>query len=83
MKIEVLLVGRPKARFFTQALSHYLNQLKSLALMTITPLKPEPILQDSSPAQIHRAEADRILSRLKTGSLTMVLDRSGKPLSSE
>ncbi|MBW2618897.1 MAG: 23S rRNA (pseudouridine(1915)-N(3))-methyltransferase RlmH, partial [Deltaproteobacteria bacterium] len=83
MNIEVLAVGRPRTRFVAQALTHYLNHLKGLAPMTITPLKPEPILQGSSPPQIRRAEADRILSRLKAGSLTVVLDQSGEPLSSE
>lgn len=83
MNIEILVVGRPRTKFVVQALTHYLKHLKGLAPIIITPLKPEPILQGSSPSQIRRAEADKILSRLKVGSLIVALDRSREPLSSE
>jgi len=83
MKIDLLVVGKPKAGFVIQGVDHYLNLLPGLASVRILAVKPEPLTKGADPDQVRRAEAQRLRKRLKGFGLAAALDPAGEELSSE
>jgi len=83
MKIDLLVVGRPKLGYAAEGIEHYLKLLAPLAPVRLRPVKPAPLTRSASPDLVRRAEADRLLARLTQESLCVVLDGSGSEVSSE
>lgn len=83
MKVEFLIISRPKAKHVKAGIDFYLKRLTSLAPVEITSVKAEAIITGRSEADIKRAEADRLLARLDQSALAVALDPTGRQIDSE
>ena len=83
MKIEILIVGRPKNKFTAQGAAHYINHLNVLAPVKIVAVKSERLTKDAAPKLVRRAEGQRILSRVHSRAIVIALDQSGRRVSSK
>ncbi len=83
MKIELIVVGAPRAKHVKLGAEHYLKRLKPLAPVELRPVKAESMTASSRDETVRAAEADRILARLDRGAITVALDPGGREVSSD
>jgi 23S rRNA (pseudouridine1915-N3)-methyltransferase len=83
LKIDFLVVGKPKAGFVARGVDHYLTHLIGLASVKVLAVKPEPLVKGGDPDRIRRAEAERLRKRIRGTGLLAALDVTGKELSSK
>lgn len=86
MKITIVAVGKLKGKYLKEGISEYSKRLSRFCELQIIEVEDEQApenLSVSQEEQVKRREAERIIKRVKEGSVLIVLDLKGKKLSSE
>jgi 23S rRNA (pseudouridine1915-N3)-methyltransferase len=86
LRIKIVMVGKVKEKYLTQALQEYLKRLGPYAKVEIVSLPDEPIPEGASPAQeeqVKAREGERILRALDPGQYVIAMEIRGSTLSSE
>ncbi|MGI6711376.1 MAG: 23S rRNA (pseudouridine(1915)-N(3))-methyltransferase RlmH [Bacillota bacterium] len=86
MHIRIVAVGKIKEKFINDGIKEYLKRLGSYAKVEIIEVTDEKIPDHASPGELEKVkqkEAERLSRYLKEGTYLIVLDISGKNLSSE
>lgn len=85
MKITIIAVGKLKERYLKDGVQEYSKRLSRFCELQIVEVEDEQAADSLSPAleeQVKRKEADRILKKVKDGSLLCILDIKGENLGS-
>jgi len=80
MKLRVLWPGKTKKSYYREAIEDYSARIKKLIPFEIVETREEPRTDKQKSVRI-RKESESLAIRTK-GSLTVVLDSSGRPLTS-
>lgn len=86
MKITVIAVGGLKEGYLKEGISVYAKKFSSFCELEIVEVDDEQAPESLSKAQMEQVkqkEADRILKRVKKGSVIIALDVNGERLNSE
>lgn len=84
--VKIICVGKLKDAFFRDASEEYMKRLKAFCKAEIIEIPAANLPDDPNDTQIESAlekEADAILKKLPTGSLTVAMCVEGKLFSSE
>ena len=85
MKITIITVGKLKEKYLKDGVQEYTKRLSRFCELQIVEVEDEQAADSLSPAQeeqVKRKEAERILKKVKDGSLLCVLDVKGEQLDS-
>ena len=85
-KIRILAMGRLTEAAFRDAAAEYARRIGRFFDLTVQEIRPEPLGQNPSPAEIARAldrEADRILEAVPPRAVLCALCVEGRQMSSE
>lgn len=86
MKITLVVVGKIKEKFFSDAIAEYVKRLSRYCKLEIIQVADEKTPDSASEAleeQIKDKEGERVLSQIKEGAYVIALAIQGKELSSE
>ena len=86
MKITLIVVGKIKEKYFTDAVKEYAKRLTRYCKLEIVELEDEKTPDRASEAeevQIKKKEGERILKAVKDGTYTIALAIEGKKMTSE
>ena len=86
MKITLIVVGKIKEKYFTDAIKEYAKRLTRYCKLEIVELEDEKTPDRASEAeevQIKKKEGERILKAVKDGTYTIALAIEGKKMTSE
>ncbi|HHW48385.1 MAG TPA: 23S rRNA (pseudouridine(1915)-N(3))-methyltransferase RlmH [Clostridiaceae bacterium] len=86
MKITIVAVGKLKEKYLREGIAEYSKRLSRFCDLQIIEVADEQAPDNLSSAQeeqVKKKEAGRILKRISSGSLLIVLDVKGKKLDSE
>ncbi|NLL06800.1 MAG: 23S rRNA (pseudouridine(1915)-N(3))-methyltransferase RlmH [Clostridiaceae bacterium] len=86
MKLTVIAVGKLKERYLKEGIGEYNKRLSRFCELQIIEVDDEQApenLSESQEIQVKRKEAERIIKKVKDGSVLIVLDLKGKKLNSE
>lgn len=86
MKITLIVVGKIKERYFTDAVKEYEKRLGRYCKLEIREVADEKTPDGASQAeeqQIKRKEGERILAQIRDGAYVVALAIEGKALTSE
>lgn len=86
MHIQIIAVGKLKESYLMDGISEYLKRLRPYAKVEVIEVADEKEPDNASVAEqeiVREREAERILKRLRKGSVTVALAIDGKPVSSE
>ncbi|HOQ00394.1 MAG TPA: 23S rRNA (pseudouridine(1915)-N(3))-methyltransferase RlmH [Acetivibrio clariflavus] len=86
MKLTVVAVGKLKEKYLKEGINEYSKRLSRFCELQVIEVEDEQApenLSVSQEEQVKRREAERIIKRVKEGSVLIVLDLKGKKLSSE
>jgi len=86
MKLTIVAVGKLKEKYLKDGISEYSKRLSRFCELQIVEVNDEQApenLSKSQEMQVKRKEAERIIKKVKEGSVLIVLDLKGKKLSSE
>ncbi|MGI6778231.1 MAG: 23S rRNA (pseudouridine(1915)-N(3))-methyltransferase RlmH [Acetivibrionales bacterium] len=86
MKITIVAVGKLKEKYLKDGISEYSKRLSrfcSLEIIEVADEKAPENLSAAEEANVKAAEAERILKRIKEGSLVIALDVKGSSFDSE
>lgn len=85
-EITMIVMGKLKEKFYTDAAQEYTKRLKGFCKFQITELPESRLPENPSPAEISAGlekEADLIITKIPKGAWFCVLTPEGKLLSSE
>lgn len=85
MKLTIIAVGKIKERYLKDGIAEYSKRLSRFCDLEIAEVADEQAPENLSPLeeeQVKKKEAERILKRLKEGTLLIILDVKGKRLDS-
>lgn len=86
MKINIVAAGKIKEDYIQKGIDEFLKRLKPYTRVEIIEVPDERIPNNPSGAEIEivkAREGEKILARLPANSYVIVLDRKGKPMTSE
>jgi len=86
VRIAIIAVGKLKEKYLKEGTAEYIKRLSRFCDLEITEVADEQAPEDLSPAQelqVKKREAERILKKLKSNSLLVVLDVRGEKPGSE
>lgn len=86
MKINVVAAGKIKEDYIYNGINEFITRLQPYCRVEILEVSDERIPKNASGAEIEMVKAregERILERLPEDSYLIVLDRRGKPMTSE
>jgi len=86
MKITIIAVGKIKEKYLKDGIAEYGKRLSRFCDLQIVEADDEQAPEGLSAAgeeQVKRREAERVLKRVKDGSLLVVLDVKGEKLDSQ
>lgn len=86
MRITVIAVGKIKEKYLKDGIQEYAKRLSRFCGLQIVEVEDEQAAESLSAAQeeqVKKREGDRILKKLKEGSLVVILDIKGAKLDSE
>jgi len=83
LSIEVIAVGKLKESWWRDAAAEYLRRLAPYARVRVTELAASSITASVSPDSSMAEEGRHIIAALKDDATIIVLDRSGRAMSSE
>lgn len=86
MKITIIAVGKLKEKYLKEGIAEYSKRLSRFCDMEIVEVEDEQAPENLSPAQelqIKKKEAEKVIKRIKAGSLIIVLDIKGEKYGSE
>jgi 23S rRNA (pseudouridine1915-N3)-methyltransferase len=82
MKIKILIVGKPANPHYAGLAEEYLARIRHYLAIDLETVRSEKI-ERLSTEEIKNREANRLLQKLETQDLCLVLDRSGSSYDSE
>lgn len=86
MKITIAAVGKIKEKYLKDGIDEYAKRLSRFCDLEIIEVQDEQApdnLSEAGEKQIMKKEADKLLKRIKEGSLLVVMDVKGEKLDSE
>lgn len=86
MKITIIAVGKLKEKYLKDGIAEYSKRLSRFCDLEIIEVDDEQAPENLSPAgeaQVKKKEAEKILKKVKDGSLPVVLDVKGEKVDSE
>lgn len=86
MKITVIAVGKLKEKYLKEGINEYSKRLSRFCDLEMIEVGDEQAPENLSSSQeilVKKKEAERIIKRLKEGSVLIVMDVKGKKLDSE
>ncbi|MCX7749860.1 MAG: 23S rRNA (pseudouridine(1915)-N(3))-methyltransferase RlmH [Clostridia bacterium] len=86
MKLTIIAVGKLKEKYLKEGIAEYAKRLGRFCDLEIMEVEDEPAPDHISPAQeeqIKGREADKIMKKVKDGTLLILLDVKGEKLDSE
>ncbi len=86
MKITIAAVGRIKEKYLKDGIDEYAKRLSRFCDLEIIEVQDEQApdnLSEAGEKQIMKKEAEKLLKRIKEGSLLVVMDVKGEKLDSE
>mgnify|MGYP005839793901 CR=1 FL=1 len=86
MRLTIVAVGKLKEKYLKDAISEYSKRLSRFCELEIVEVEDEQApdnISAAQEAQLKKKEADRIIKRVRDGSVLVVLDVKGERLSSE
>ena len=86
MKFTVVAVGKLKEKYLKEGIIEYSKRLSRFCELQVIEVDDEQApenLSESQEIQVKRREAERIMKKVKDGSVLIVLDLKGKRLNSE
>jgi len=86
MKLTIVAVGKLKEKYLKEGINEYSKRLSRFCELQIIEVEDEQApenLSASQEKQVKKREAERIMNKVKEGSVLIVLDLKGKKLSSE
>jgi 23S rRNA (pseudouridine1915-N3)-methyltransferase len=86
MKLTIIAVGKLKEKYLKDGIAEYSKRLTRFCDLEIIEIEDEQVPENISAAnalQVKRKEADKILKKVKEGSVLVVLDIKGEKLDSE
>lgn len=86
MKITIAAVGRIKEKYLKDGIDEYTKRLSRFCDLEIIEVQDEQApdnLSEAGEKQIMKKEAEKLLKRIKEGSLLVVVDVKGEKLDSE
>lgn len=83
MQNLILTIGKPKSEYIAAGLADYAGRMKAYGGCRLLHLRAEKGGKSTSPAQIKKAEAQRILQKLEPRDAVWALDVKGKGLGSK
>jgi 23S rRNA (pseudouridine1915-N3)-methyltransferase len=86
MKLTIIAVGKLKEKYLKDGIAEYSKRLTRFCDLEIVEIEDEQVPENISAAnalQVKRKEADKILKKVKEGSVLVVLDIKGEKLDSE
>lgn len=86
MNIDILCVGKIKEKYLLDAIAEYSKRLSRYCNLRIIEVQDEKTVENASDAEnemIKKAEADRLLKKIKNGAHVVCLAIDGKQFSSE
>ncbi|NLU27764.1 MAG: 23S rRNA (pseudouridine(1915)-N(3))-methyltransferase RlmH [Hungateiclostridium thermocellum] len=86
MKITIIAVGKIKEKYLKEGINEYSKRLSRYCKLEIIEVEDEHApdnLSSLEEQQVKKREAERVVKRLKEGTLLVVLDVRGSKMSSE
>ncbi|OPZ92133.1 MAG: Ribosomal RNA large subunit methyltransferase H [Firmicutes bacterium ADurb.Bin419] len=86
MKLTLITVGKLKEKYLKDGINEYSKRLSRFCELQIVEVDDEQAPENLSQSQevtVKRKEAERIIKKVKDGSVLIVLDLKGKKLNSE
>ncbi|HEX9062667.1 MAG TPA: 23S rRNA (pseudouridine(1915)-N(3))-methyltransferase RlmH [Clostridia bacterium] len=86
MKITIIAIGKLKEKYLKDGIAEYAKRISRFCDLEIIEVEDEKAPDNLSPAmeiQVKKAEAARVLKRIKEGQPIVVLDVKGERLGSE
>lgn len=86
MKITIVAVGKLKEKYLKDGIAEYIKRLSRFCELQIVEVEDEQApetLSEAQALQVKRKEAERILRKVKGGTILSVLDVKGEKLDSE
>lgn len=83
VQFHCLFVDETRNRFFKEAESEYLKRLKRYCPVSVHIVKGEKMSRSASEAEIRKKETERLVEKIPTASFVVVLDQTGKEMTSE
>lgn len=86
MKITIIAAGKVREKFIKEGIKEYTKRLSRFCNIEIIEVQDEQVPNNISIAQeklIKKKEAERILKRVRAGSVLIALDMKGTKLNSE
>lgn len=83
VKIQLILLGKPKEDWILQGINHYRKLLKGMVELDIKILSPEKVAKSANVSEILEKEKDKIIKNLKSKTFLIALDDKGKELLSK
>jgi len=82
MTLRILSIGKTNIRYVNEGIEQFLNRLKHYVKLSWEELPDAKNAAQLSNASLKKAEGNLILSKLKTGDLLILLDETGKSMTS-
>jgi 23S rRNA (pseudouridine1915-N3)-methyltransferase len=86
MKVNIIAVGKLKEKYLKEAINEYSKRLSKFCQLDIVEVSDEKApdkLSKLEEEQVKKREGQRIIKKIKDGSLVIVLDIKGEKLDSE
>jgi 23S rRNA (pseudouridine1915-N3)-methyltransferase len=83
MRIRLLCVGKIKEKFIREGCALYKSRLSHYLPFTVVEVKEEKGAPQSNPLEIKKREGRRLLDKLETNEVKIVLDSKGIAFTSE
>ena len=77
MKIQIIVLGKYKEKYWAQAEQEYLKRLSAWFKVEITEIKEESFGDKDNKEKIKAKEADKILAKIPDNSFVIALDENG------
>ena len=86
IKINVISLGRLKEKYLRDAVEEYSKRISGYAKLSVIELEPEKLADNPSESEIEaalKAEGEKIMKKLDSGSFTVAMCIEGKQMTSE
>ena len=83
MKIQIIVLGKYKEKYWLEAEKEYLKRLSALFKVEITEIKEESFTEKDDREKIKAKEAQTILTKIPNNSFVVAMDENGTEFESE
>jgi 23S rRNA (pseudouridine1915-N3)-methyltransferase len=83
VKLRIIVVGRDRNDPIVSAADEYVERIRRYFPIEVVEVREEPLKKSTPITEVKRREAERIQRALREGEQVVLLDQSGKQLTSE